>query len=108
FPLQRTAIHANPAGSRLAIRHFTEYLEQFPEDRGVVWLLNLAYMTLGEFPGHVPAAHRLDFTAFGSDADIGRFTDISHLVGLNRMNQAGGAIMDDFHNHGLLDIIVTS
>ena len=39
-----------PTGSRLAIRHFTEYLEQFPDDLEVRWLLNLAHMTLGEHP----------------------------------------------------------
>src|SRR5262249_22215235 len=39
--------------------------------------------------------------------DIGQFRDIGHLVGVNRFNQAGGAIMEDFHNNGLLDIVVT-
>ena len=47
------AVHTNPAGSRLAIRHFTEYLEQFPDDLEVRWLLNLAHMTLGEHPDKV-------------------------------------------------------
>jgi hypothetical protein len=47
FPIPPTAVHTKPTGSRLAIRHFTEYLEQFPGDLGVRWLLNLAYMTLG-------------------------------------------------------------
>ena len=43
-----------------------------------------------------------------SEFDIGKFRDIGHLVGVNRYNQAGGAIMDDFDNDGLLDIVVTS
>ena len=42
-----------PTGSRLAIKHFTEYLEQFPDDLEVRWLLNLAHMTLGEYPDKV-------------------------------------------------------
>ena len=33
---------------------------------------------------------------------------IGHLVGVNRLNQAGGAIMDDFDDDGLLDIVVTT
>ncbi len=37
------------------MRHFTEYLEQFPDDLGARWLLNLAHMTLGQHPGQVPA-----------------------------------------------------
>ncbi|HLJ94691.1 MAG TPA: hypothetical protein VKU02_16005, partial [Gemmataceae bacterium] len=108
FPLRPTAVHTNPAGSRLAIQHFTEYLERFPNDPGARWLLNVAYMTLGEHPGRVPAKYLMTFDTFGAEFDIGRFRDIAHLVGVNRLNQAGGAIMDDFDNDGLLDLIVTS
>jgi hypothetical protein len=108
FPLRPTAVHTNPAGSRLAVRHFTEYLKQFPDDQGTRWLLNLAYMTLGEYPGRVPRKYLLTFDRFGAEFDIGRFRDISHLVGVNRLNMAGGAVMDDFDNDGLLDIVVST
>ena len=50
-PSRRPPSTPTPSGSRLAIRHFTEYLEQFPDDLEVRWLLNLAHMTLGEYPG---------------------------------------------------------
>ena len=53
IPIAPAAVHTRPDGSRLAIRHFTEYLEQFPDDLGVRWLLNVAHMTLGEYPGKV-------------------------------------------------------
>jgi hypothetical protein len=108
FPLRPTAAHTRPAGSRLAVEHFTEYLRQFPDDPGVRWLLNLAYMTLGEYPGRVPPEYLLTFDQVGSECDIGRFREISHLVGVNRLNMAGGAIMDDFDNDGLLDIVISS
>jgi tetratricopeptide (TPR) repeat protein len=108
FPIRATAVHTNPAGSRLAIKHFTEYLEQFPNDLGARWLLNLAYMTLGEYPQGIPPQYRMPFEKFGSEDDIGCFHDISHLVGINRFSEAGGAIMDDFDNDGLLDLVVTS
>lgn len=108
FPLRPTAVHKNPTGSRLAIQHFTEYLEHFPDDLEVRWLLNLAYMTLGAHPSRVPAQYLLSFDKFGVADDIGRFDDIAHLVGVNRVNMAGGAIMDDFDNDGLLDLVVTS
>jgi hypothetical protein len=109
FPISPTAVHTNPRGSRLAIQHFSEYLEQFPYDQGVRWLLNLAFMTLGEHPRRVPGMYLMTFDKFGSEFDIGRFKDIAHLVGLsNRFNEAGGAIMDDFDNDGLLDLVVTT
>jgi hypothetical protein len=108
FPLRKSAVHTNPAGSRLAIKHFTEYLQQFPDDQGVRWLLNVAYMTLGEYPDQVPAVYRMSFDRFGREDDIGRFQDIAHRVGVNRLNMAGGAIMDDFDNDGLLDLVVST
>ena len=48
LPISPAAVHGNPLGSTLAIRHFTAYLDQFPDDLDVRWLLNLAHMTLGE------------------------------------------------------------
>ncbi len=109
LPISPAAVHTNPAGSRLAIKHFTEYLEHFPTDIEVRWLLNLAHMTLGEYPDRVDSRFRLDLSHFfQSEFDIGKFRDVGHLVGVNRFNQAGGAIMEDFDNDGLLDIAVTS
>ena len=73
------------------------------------WLLNLAHMTLGEYPDKVDPRYRLSFDAFcKSEFDIGQFRDISQRVGLHRTNQSGGAIMEDFDNDGLLDLVVTS
>ena len=45
---------------------------------------------------------------FHSGVDIGKFRDVGHLLGINRFNQAGGGIMDDFDGDGLLDIVVTT
>jgi hypothetical protein len=109
LPISPAAVHTNPTGSRQAIKHFTEYLSAFPDDLEVRWLLNLAHMTLGEYPDQVDPRFRLDLSRFfHSEFDIGRFRDIGHLVGVNRFNQAGGAIMEDFDNDGLLDIAVSS
>ncbi len=109
LPISKEAVHTKPDGSRLAIMHFTDYLELFPDDLGVIWLLNLAHMTLGEFPDKVKPRFRLDLDRFfHSEFDIGKFRDVGHLVGVNRYNQAGGAIMEDFDNDGLLDLAVTS
>jgi hypothetical protein len=108
FPLAPAALHMNPKGSRLAIKHFKEYLAQFPDDVEVKWLLNLAHMTLGEHPAKVEPRHLLTFDSFNnSEFDIGRIRDIGHLVGVNRFNQSGGGIMEDFDNDGLFDIVVT-
>ena len=109
LPLAPAAMHTNPAGSRLAIRHFTEYLERYPDDLEVRWLLNLAHMTLGEHPAKVDPRYLVALDRFhDSEFDIGRFRDIGQTAGVNRFNQAGGAIFEDFDNDGRLDLVVSS
>ncbi len=108
-PIVPAAFHTNPTGSRLAIQHFTEYLEKFPDDLGVRWLLNLAHMTLGEYPQKVEPRYLLSLDHYlKSEFDIGKFRDIGHKVGVNHLNVAGGAVMEDFDNDGLLDLAVTN
>ncbi|MSQ96909.1 MAG: CRTAC1 family protein [Gemmataceae bacterium] len=109
IPINQAAIHINPLGSQLAIKHFSEYLKEFPDDLEVAWLLNLAHMTLGEHPHKVDPAFLVTLDRFDQfEFNIGVFRDIGHLAGVNRLNQSGGAIMEDFHGKGLLDIVVTS
>jgi hypothetical protein len=106
IPISAAAVHTNPAGSRLAIGHFLEYLDLFPEDLEVRWLLNLAHMTLGEHPGHVDPRFLVSLERLTkSEFDIGKFRDIGDVVGVNRLNQGGAGLMDDFDNDGLLDIV---
>ena len=109
FPIVPSAVHTKPDGSRQAIHHFTEYLTQFPEDLEVRWLLNLAHMTLGEHPDKVDPKYVIRLDKFcKSEFDIGKFRDVGHLVGVNRLNMQGGGIMEDFDNDGLLDLVVTA
>ena len=82
FPIAREAVHRNQAGSREAIRWFSLYLESSPRDLRVLWLLNIAYMTLGEYPEKVPSQYLIPIEFFRSAADVGRFTNVASLVGL--------------------------
>jgi hypothetical protein len=109
LPIAPAAMHKNPIGSRMAIRHFKEYLAKFPDDLEVRWLLNVAYMTLGQYPEKVPAEFLVSIDLFlTQEHSIGKFRDIGDVVGVNRFNQGGGGIMDDFDNDGLLDIVASS
>ena len=108
-PIAPAAVHSDATGSRLAITHFTEYLQQFPDDIDIRWLLNLAHMTLGEYPDKVDPRHRVSIDRFvNSEFDIGKFRDIGDRARVNRFNMAGGAVMEDFDNDGLLDLATTS
>ena len=110
LPISPAAVHTNPAGSRLAVEHFTEYLRQFPDDLEVRWLLNLAHMTLGEHPRRGRSRVTCSrWTASRSPNSTSASSATSATSsGVNRLNQAGGAIMEDFDNDGLLDLVVTS
>ncbi|MFI5454428.1 MAG: CRTAC1 family protein [Isosphaerales bacterium] len=109
IPIVPAAVHTIPTGSRLAVRHFTEYLGQFPDDLGVRWLLNVAHMTLGEHPHKVDPRFLISLDHFvKSEFDIGKFRDIGHQAGVDRFNVAGGAVMEDFDNDGRLDLAATA
>jgi hypothetical protein len=109
LPIAPSAVHTKPDGSQTALQYFTQYLDQFPDDLEVRWLLNLAHMTLGQHPREVNPKYLIPLDHYlKSEFDIGTFRDIGHLLGVNRLNQSGGAIMEDFNNDGLLDIVITT
>jgi len=91
-----------------AVRHFSKYLAQKPDELEVRWLLNLAYMMLGTYPGAVPKAQLIPSSAFASADDVGRFVDVAPQIGLNSFAWAGGVIVDDFDNDGRFEIVTSS
>ncbi len=82
FPIAAEAIHRQQDGSREAVGQFTEYLKTEPGDLRVRWLLNLAYMTLGEYPSGVPREYLIPLDRFRSKLEVGRFENVGALVGL--------------------------
>jgi hypothetical protein len=109
FPLAAAAVHRQTSGSRAAIGHFKRYLRQRPEDLGIRWLLNVACMTLGEYPDGVPAEFLLPLGRFaGSGIDPRRMINVATKVGLNARGEsmAGGCIVDDFDGDGRLDVFM--
>ena len=110
LPDRTEAVHLQQAGSREAIRHFTAYLEEWPGDLRVRWLLNLAYMTLGEYPQNVPPAYLIPLDRFRSKIDVGRFANVASQAGLGSRGPAlaGGSLFDDFNGDGLPDLLTTS
>jgi len=110
FPLEREAVHSQQAGSREAVKQFGAYLEWSPGDLRARWLLNVAYMTLGEYPAKVPPAFLIPLDRFRSKLDVGRFENVAPRVGLGARgpNLAGGSIFDDFNGDGLPDLFTTA
>ena len=107
LPIRGEGVHTLQDGSRAAIAAYTELLKESPDDLAFRWLLNLAYMTVGEFPDKVPEKWRIPADAFDSDYDLGRFFDVAPQAGLDLFGLSGGSIMDDFNGDGYLDIIAS-
>src|SRR6202522_2491778 len=92
-----------------AIQYFSKYLEARPDDLEVKWILNLAYMTLGEYPDGVPAKYRIAEPAREVPGEsVGRFVDVAHEAGLDSFQLSGGVIVEDFENRGLFDVVTSS
>lgn len=108
FPIRAGGVHQNPRGSRAAIVHLAEQLKAVPSDLRARWLMNLAYMTLGDYPEQVPAEWRLDPTLFEPSAPFPRFPEIAGRLGLDIDDLAGGSIAEDFDGDGYLDIMASS
>ena len=109
YPIKGSGLHTREEGSRKAIHYFTEVLEHSgrndPLHKTSMWLLNIAYMTLGEHPDGVPAAHLITLSQDEPEIDFPAFENVATALGLDTVDLSGGAIVDDFDNDGNLDIV---
>jgi hypothetical protein len=108
FPLRPGGFHQLPRGSRTAIPILTNLLTAEPDDLRAQWLLNLAHMTLGEWPGKVPAEWLIGPEVFASEAPFPEFPEVAGRLGLDVDALGGGTAIEDFDNDGLLDVMLSS
>lgn len=104
-PLKGEGIYTRKEAPRRAIELFSEQLKEFPNDLTSRWLLNVAYMTLGEYPARVPKQWLIDPKVFESGYDIKHFPDVAAAAGLDTFGLSGGCIVDDFDGDGFLDVV---
>ncbi len=108
FPIRDGGVHKDKTGSREAIRIYEEHLTRFPKNLEARWLLNIAYMTLGEYPASVPKDFLIPDLGAKDGSTLKPFEDIAMQMGMATKDQAGGVILEDFDNDGRLDIIKSS
>jgi len=114
-PIQGEAIHTNQEGSRNAIKWLTALLQQLDEKEqmhlGSRWLLNLAYMTLGEYPDAVPKEFLIPgigTSQHEAQPWISQWRNIAAEAGVATFSLAGGAIAEDFDGDADIDLVVSS
>ncbi|QDT05675.1 FG-GAP repeat protein [Rubripirellula lacrimiformis] len=108
FPISGKGIHEERAGSELATQFLRRALELNASNLRAIWFLNIAAMTLGEYPDSVPPQYRLPPERIHSSVPFPKFTNVAVDLGIDTMSLAGGAVVDDFDGDDLLDIIVSN
>jgi VCBS repeat protein/ASPIC/UnbV protein len=108
MPIQGGGIHARTEGSQKAMQVLLTQMKENPGDQSARWWMNIAAMTLGEYPDGMPKQWLIPPKVFESDYDIKRFHDIAPDLGLDVDDYAGGSIAEDFDGDGYLDIMASS
>ena len=106
-PLKEPAWHQDKTGSEKAIEIYEILLAKYPDPQHI-WLLNVAYMTLGKYPDEVPEIYRLTVPSPREQEHFPAFTDVAMQVGVAVDGLSGGTCVDDFNGDGLLDVFATS
>jgi hypothetical protein len=108
IPFDGPAKHQREEGARAAIERYRSMVRQFPGDRGSQWLLNVAYMAVGEYPDKVPRALLIPGLARPHPSAFPEFQNIAGSVDAAVNGLAGGLDIADFNGDGLLDVFTTS
>lgn len=108
LPIRPGGVHQKQTGSRKAIEYLLRILNRNPDHLASRWLLNIAYMTLGEYPDKVPKQLLIPPKAFESEEEFPRFVNVAKDLGIDNFSLSGGSIVDDFDGDGWLDIVVSS
>ena len=108
IPISGSGIHSKQEGSRGAIKCLLEALKLRPNDLSARWLLNIAYMTIGEYPQKVPAQWLIPLKNYGGEYPLPKFTNAAPDMGLDFLDLSGSITMEDFEGNGLLDLVIST
>lgn len=108
LPFEGNAKHIRQEGAREAIARYSQLLRQYPNDRGSQWLLNIAYLAVGEYPDRVPRKYLIPHLAARANDPFPRFPNVAGEVGVAVTGRAGGLSIEDFNGDGFLDVFTTS
>jgi len=108
FPIKGMGVHQNKQGSRLAAEVYQKIYGRNQGNLEARWLINIAYMTMGEYPDSIPQEMLIPgLDVKDSTGSIKPFKDIAPGLNLDLNTVAGGVIVEDFDNDGFLDIVTS-
>ncbi len=112
LPIRGGGIHTLREGSTKALEYFGAVLRNAPAESQLyfeaLWLLNIAHMTLGQYPDAVPEQYIIPPQAFEAEEDFPRFVDIATPLGIDTVSLSGGAVGDDFDGDHYIDLLVST
>jgi hypothetical protein len=107
LPIQKNGIYTAKDNTIKAIKNYIILLNKYPSDWRYRWLLNVAYQTLGEYPDSVPKQFLIYSELMIDQDSTNNFKNIAPMLKIDYQSSAGGAIIEDFNNDGLLDIFTS-
>ena len=108
YPIKGQGVYKIQEPTQKAVALFEEILKDDPKDLPTMWLLNIAYMTLGKYPDGVPKKYLIPYDTFDVPYQYGKFVDVAGDIGVDVNELSGSVIMEDFDNDHDLDLFVTS
>ncbi len=91
-----------------AIDVINEWLIIHPQNLKAKWLLNLVYMSIGEYPESISKDLLIEVPGQNLSFVDTEFIDVSIESGIYNVDLAGGVIFDDFNNDGYADLITST
>ena len=108
YPIKGGGVHTFNEHTTEAHSTLLSYLERQPDDYVARWLLNIVAMTLGDHPESVPEKFRIFELPETQDAPIAPFRNVAAELGIDSVDLAGAAMVEDFDGDGLLDIVTST
>ena len=107
LPLLEEGQHKDKIGSKKAIEIFSKIYQKYSIEK-YKWLLNIAHMTIGEYPHGVPKDYFVNYISNNEKVNFPAFKEIASQIGIDVNGLSGGVCLEDFNNDGMIDIFTTS